>query len=68
MHHLKKFAPKVHLAPQGPRRLLHLNVFYVLNNYEFIVHHFPIYKNHPKYFNEEKTYNILVFIISLMYM
>ena len=40
-----------------------------LNNYEFMVHHIPIYKKHPKDFNEEKkTYNILVFIISFMLM
>ena len=41
----------------------------VLNNYEFMIHHVPIYRKHPKDFNKEKkTYNILVFIISLMHM
>ena len=27
----------------------------VLNNYEFMIHHVPIYRKHPKYFNEEKN-------------
>ena len=57
------------LVPQGPKRFLHLDAPYALNNYEFMIHHVPIDKKHPKDFNEEKkTYNILVFIISLMHM
>ena len=27
----------------------------VLNNYEFMVHHVPIYRKYPKDFNEEKN-------------
>ena len=46
MHHLKKPAFALHLkAPRG---------FYVLNNYEFMVHHVPINRKQPKDFNEEK--------------
>ena len=67
MHHLKKPAPQVCLESQGPKRLLHLGAPYALNNYEFMVHHVPIYRKHLKDFNEEKTYNVLVFIISLMH-
>ena len=67
MHHLKKPLPQVHLAPQGPKKLLCL-VPCVLNEYEFMVHHVPIYRKYPKDFNEEKKYKILVFIIFFMHM
>ena len=47
MHHLKK------LIPQGHKRLLRLDELCALYNYEFMIHHVPIYRKHLKDFNKE---------------
>ena len=36
-------------------RLLRLGASCVLNNYDIMVHHDPIYRKHPKDFNEKKN-------------
>ena len=48
MYHLKKLAPQACLPFQGLKRLLRLCDFFALNNYEYMVHHIQIYRNHPK--------------------
>ena len=49
-HHLKKSVPQVRLSSQDPFVSL-----CTLNNYEFMVHHVPIYRKHLYNFNEEEN-------------
>ena len=55
MHHLKKPAPQVCLLSQGLKRVLCLRVSCILNNYDYMVHHFQFIENiQIKDFNELK--------------
>ena len=50
-HDFKKSMPQVSLRLKCPYAS---SVQYTLNNYEFIIHHVPIYIKSPKDFNKEK--------------